>query len=116
MAGFTDLDQLPSWYVDLMIEDAMLLSSSIWLATLRGLTTSKPPTDEGLIDVPTLVVSGEQDGILGREQAGALVAAIAGARWLEYPSTGHLVLEEQPGRLAADIVAFLAGLPPTRRA
>ena len=110
-AGFTDLDRLPSWYVDLMVDDALRLPAAIWMATLNGLTTSPPPTDVGVIHAPTLVVSGGRDGLLGREQTAALVAAIPGAQWIEYPDTGHLVLEEQPARLAADILAFVAALP-----
>src|SRR4051812_31377153 len=66
-AGFTDLDRLPSWYVDLMVDDALRLPAAIWTATLHGLTTSPPPTDIGVIHAPTLVISGGRDGLLGRE-------------------------------------------------
>jgi rifampin ADP-ribosylating transferase len=110
-AGFTDIDRLPSWYVDLMVDDGLRLPAAIWKATLHGLTSSPPPTDIGLIDAPTLVVSGGRDGLLGRDQTADLVAAIRGAQWIEYPETGHLVLEEQPTHLAADILAFLKELP-----
>ena len=109
-AGFTDLDRLPSWYVDLMVDDALRLPAAIWMATLRGLTTAPPPTDIGVIHAPTLVISGGRDALLGREQTADLVAAIPGAQWIEYPDTGHLVLEEQPAQLAADILDFLAEL------
>lgn len=110
-AGFTDLDRLPSWYVDLMVEDALRLPASIWMATCHGLTTSPPPTDVGLIEAPTLIISGGRDGMLGRGQTEALVSAVPGAQWIEYADTGHLVLEEQPAALAADIASFLAELP-----
>src|SRR5215207_2140041 len=36
--GFTDLDRLPGWYVDLMVEDALRLPAPLWMATLDGLT------------------------------------------------------------------------------
>ena len=110
-AGFTDLDRLPAWYVDLMVDDALRLPASIWMATLRGLTSAVPPTDIGVIDAPTLVISGGRDELLGREQTAALVSAVPGAQWIEYPDTGHLVLEEQPSRLAADVLNFLDELP-----
>ena len=57
-AGFTDLDRLPSWYVDLLVHDALRLPASIWMATLDGPTTSPPPTDVGAVAAPALV-SGE---------------------------------------------------------
>ena len=110
-AGFTDLDRLPGWYVDLMVEDALRLPAAIWKATFNGLNTSRPPTEDGVIACPTLVISGARDGLLGRSQTAALVAAIPGAEWIEYPDAGHLILEEQPARLASDIAAFLAELP-----
>ena len=51
-AGFTDLDRLPSWYVDLMVERRPAAPAAIWMASLPGLTTSPPPTDVGVIDAP----------------------------------------------------------------
>jgi pimeloyl-ACP methyl ester carboxylesterase len=110
LAGFTDLDRLPSWYVDVLVEDAVRLPASIWMAAFHGLNTSPPPTDAGDISAPTLVISGGRDGLLGRVQTDALVAAVPGAQWIEYEDTGHLVLEEQPTRLASDVVSFVADL------
>lgn len=110
-AGFTDPDRLPSWYVDLMVEDALRMPAATWLATFEGLTSSRPPTEVGVITAPTLVISGARDALLGGRQTAALVGAVPEAEWIDYPDTGHLVLEEQPARLAADIADFLARLP-----
>ena len=107
-AGLTDLDRLPTWYVDLMVEDALRLPAAVWRASLQGLTDARPPTDDGVISASTLVVSGDRDALLARDHTAALVAAVPGAEWIEYPDTGHLVLEEQPAWLAADLAAFLA--------
>jgi pimeloyl-ACP methyl ester carboxylesterase len=116
VGGFTDLDRLPSWYVDLMVDDAVRVPAPIWLASLSGLTASPPPTDTHRIEAPTLVISGGRDGLLGREQTADLVAAIPGAEWIDYPDTGHLVLEEQPGLLVSDVLTFIAGLAEQGRA
>jgi len=110
IGGFTDLDRLPAWYVDLMVEDALRLPAPIWAASLDGFTGSRPPTEVGAVTAPSLVVSGGRDALLAREQTAALVAALPGAEWVEYADTGHLVLEEQPELLADDVVAFLDGL------
>lgn len=109
-AGFTDLERLPSWYADLMVEDALRLPAATWLATLEGLASSRPPTEAGVITAPTLVISGARDPLLGGRQTADLVGAVRGAEWIDYPDTGHLVLEEQPVRLAADVAGFLARL------
>lgn len=110
-AGFTDLDQLPAWYADLMVEDSLRLPAEIWRATFEGLASSTPPTDGRIITAPTLVVSGGRDELLGARQTAALIDAIPGAEWIEYPAAGHLVLEEQPAQLAADVAAFVAARP-----
>jgi pimeloyl-ACP methyl ester carboxylesterase len=55
------------------------------------------------------VISGGRDVLLGREQTEALVSGIPGAQWIEYPDTGHPVLEEQPAQRAADVLSFIAG-------
>lgn len=108
-AGLTDLDRLPPWYVELMVDDALRLPAAVWLATLQGLIASPPPTEVGPITAPTLVISGGRDALLPRGETAALVGAIRGAEWIEYPGVGHLVLEEEPAQLAADAAAFLAG-------
>ncbi|WP_116451870.1 alpha/beta fold hydrolase [Blastococcus litoris] len=110
VGGFTDLDRLPAWYVDVMVEDALRLPAAVWSASFEGLVRSRPPTDDAVITAPALVVSGARDELLAREHTAALVAAVPGAEWIEYPDTGHLVLEEQPDWLAADIAAFVAEL------
>jgi pimeloyl-ACP methyl ester carboxylesterase len=110
LAGVTDLERLPSWYVDVLVEDAVRLPAAIWEAAFRGLNSSRPPTDLGVVSAPTLVISGGRDGLLGRAQTDALVAAVPDAQWIEYEDTGHLVLEEQPARLAADVLSFMADL------
>jgi rifampin ADP-ribosylating transferase len=109
-AGLTDLAAVPPEFVDLMVAEGCRIPAGVWRSSLAGLTGSRPPTDTGTITAPTLVVSGDADTVLGAEQARALVAAVPGARWVRYPRTGHLVLWEQPERLAADVAAFLGAL------
>ncbi|NEK56805.1 alpha/beta hydrolase [Geodermatophilus sabuli] len=109
-AGLTDLAVVPPEFVDLMVAEGCRLPAAVWRSSLAGFVASRPPTDGGTITAPTLVVSGDADTALGAEQARALVAAVPGARWVRYAGTGHLVLWEQPERLAADVTAFLASL------
>ncbi len=111
LAGLTDLDRLPSWYGELMVDDALRLPAAVWLATFQGLIASLPPTEVGTITAPTLVISGGRDALLPRDETAALVGAIRGAEWIEYPGVGHLVVEEEPAALAADAAAFVAELP-----
>lgn len=113
VSGFAS-DLVPPSFVELMAVEALRLPAAVWRASLAGLTGSTPPTEAGSIGAPTLVVSGDRDGLTGRAHASALVSAIPGAQWLEYGNTGHAVLWERPHRLASDIQDFLDALdaPP----
>ena len=60
-------------------------------------------------DHPTLLIWGRDDPHFGPQWAQRLYADIPGAHQLELlPATGHLLMEEQPERLAALIADFLA--------
>ncbi|WP_448623531.1 alpha/beta fold hydrolase [Geodermatophilus sp. URMC 64] len=104
---------VPDWYLDQSVEDALRIPAAVWRASLDGLTGSPPPTSTGTIRAPTLVVSGDLDGLLGLEQSAALVAAVPESRWVRYPDAGHVVLWDQPARLAEDITAFVRQVAPT---
>ena len=66
------------------------------------------------ITAPTLVVWGGQDVHFGPEWAHRLHRDIPGARLEILPGAGHLLMEEQPGRLSALLTEFLAA-PATGR-
>jgi rifampin ADP-ribosylating transferase len=63
-----------------------------------------------VISAPTLVVWGGRDELLTRDQAVGLVEAIPGSRLVVYEETGHLVLWEEPERVASDLVSFVEAL------
>lgn len=65
------------------------------------------------IHVPTLVMVGEADKVIPPAQSRALAAAIPGAKLVAYPGVGHVPMEQIPDRSAADVAAFLKGLPAT---
>ena len=63
------------------------------------------------IHVPTLVMHGEKDTLVPVADGRAFAAAIPGAKLVIYPGVGHLPMEQIPDRSAADLKAFLDGLP-----
>ena len=65
------------------------------------------------IGIPTLVMVGEADKVIPPAQSRSLAAAIPGAKLVAYPGVGHVPMEQTPDRSAADVAAFLKGLPPT---
>jgi pimeloyl-ACP methyl ester carboxylesterase len=68
------------------------------------------------IEVPTLVLSGEQDKLIPVAQSRAIAAAIPGARLVTYPEGGHVPMEQLPDQSAKDLREFLETLPEKPRA
>lgn len=68
------------------------------------------------VDVPTLVVFGEEDGLVldPRSYAEALAAALPDARVAGIPGCGHRVEEQAPERLAELLEDFLSSLHPAK--
>ncbi len=77
------------------------------LGAMRERPDSRPLLGE--IDVPTLVVGGEEDGISSPEVMGTMAAKIPGARHLTIPNAGHLSNLEAPDEFNAALSDFLKG-------
>ena len=86
------------------------MPAHVWMAGLAGLTSAVPPSESATITAPTLIIWGERDELLPRQDGYLLAAAIPGSRLTAYENTGRLVLWEQPERVATDLAAFVAGL------
>jgi len=107
LEAFPLLHDVPEWYVEDRVSEACRIPAEVWQASLAGLATSAAPIETGPISAPTLILWGDRDGLLAPEGQQALAAAIPGARLLVYEGVGHLVLWEQPERVAADLAAFV---------
>ncbi len=109
--GFIDWFPLqgsvPAEYVADRVRDAMALPAAVWRLSLAGLTGSDPPLRSGRVSAPTLAIWGDRDGLIPVADQLAMVDAIPGSRRLVYEGVGHLVLWEQPGRLAEDLMSFV---------
>jgi abhydrolase domain-containing protein 6 len=60
--------------------------------------------------LPTLVLWGEQDGLLDVDMLDHFAELIPHAQTVRMPRTGHMPMMERPGRSAAIVRAFLRGL------
>jgi pimeloyl-ACP methyl ester carboxylesterase len=98
---------IPRDFLDAQDTAALTIPRRVWLAAYRGLVEATPPTETGIIRVPTLLLSGAQDDILGPANATELAAFIPDSRQRVYEQTGHFVLWERPERVARAIVGFI---------
>jgi pimeloyl-ACP methyl ester carboxylesterase len=110
LAWYPRFHEVPDWYIEDRIDDGVRMPAHVWRAALTGLSTALPPIETGVIRAPTLIIWGGRDELLSREQEEALSAAIPGSRLVVYEDTGHLVLWEQPERVAADLTNFVETL------
>jgi rifampin ADP-ribosylating transferase len=110
LASFPRFQPVPAWYIDDRVRDGVRIPARVWREAFDGLIAARPPTDEGTISAPTLIVWGDRDEVVPPEQADGLAAALPISRLVVYEDTGHLVLWEQPERLAGDVASFLPRL------
>lgn len=107
---FPRFHDVPDWYIEDRVDDGVRMPANVWREALNGLFTAVPPTEAGAITAPTLIIWGDRDELLSRDDQERLAAAIPGSRLIVYPDTGHLLLWEQPERLAGDLTGFVQGL------
>jgi pimeloyl-ACP methyl ester carboxylesterase len=111
LTWFPRYHDVPDWYIKDRIRDGLRVPAHVWKAGLAGLTAAVPPSESGTtITAPTLIVWGGRDELLPLQDGYRLAAAIPGSRLIVYEDTGHLVLWEQPERVATDLADFVAGL------
>jgi pimeloyl-ACP methyl ester carboxylesterase len=81
-------------------------------AAQRGMARRPDSTPTlATIACPTLVVSGEQDGLIPVAEAQKLAAGLKGARLVKVAGAGHLPNLESPDAFNAALAEFFAGLP-----
>jgi pimeloyl-ACP methyl ester carboxylesterase len=92
---------------------AVLAGNRASLAVYAGPTMSDPGLRARLagVDVPTLVVWGDSDGIAGVDYGRAFADAIPGARFEVLSDTGHLPQMESPENLLALLEDFVGARP-----
>ena len=105
----TSSERVPNAFIDLMAAESSKVPAHVWKGTLEGLLEAAPP-EAGAIRAPTLVLWGDRDGIVPREDQERLCAALPRSRLVVYEGAGHAVLWEQPERVARDITAVVAEL------
>jgi rifampin ADP-ribosylating transferase len=110
LTWFPLFTSVPEWYVRARLDEMVRVPAVVLREAFRGLLEARPPTRDGPLGVPGLVVWGERDTVLDRAGQEALASALDGGELVVYPRTGHLLLWEQPEQLAGDAVRFVAGL------
>lgn len=87
-----------------------LEQGSVRLAAALAAMRDRPGSTELLpdIDVPVLVLVGEDDVLTPPSEADAMADALPSARLARIPGAGHLAPLERPSAFAAELLPFLA--------
>jgi non-heme chloroperoxidase len=99
--------RLPEAFFRGLVAESLKLPARVWKAALEGLFAFDDRAELWRIAAPTLLIWGEWDRWLPREEEDHLGAILSEARVVVYPTTGHSPNWERPERVAADLDAFL---------
>jgi len=108
--GEATFPQLSPDYLDEMLAESARIPAAVWKATYLGLWDAPEPGARARIVAPTLILWGDRDHFLPRGEVEDLRNALPGSRLVVYEGVGHLVLWEEPARVAAHLIDFVAGL------
>jgi non-heme chloroperoxidase len=103
---------VPEEILERAISQSLKVPARVWRDYWEGVVLGVDDTARlGEIGAPTMILWGEWDALLPREEQEGRAAAIPDATLLVYPETGHLAHWVRPGWVVRDLEAFLKGAP-----
>jgi non-heme chloroperoxidase len=103
----TSSDELAPDVLDRLTGELLKVPARVWKETFAGLLAYDDLAELGRITVPTLLVWGDADHLVGRDTQQILLERIRGAELLVYHGVGHTPRWEDPTRFAGDITTFV---------
>ncbi len=101
-------DPVPEEFLSTAVSQSLKVPTRVWRDYYEEvLLTVNDTARLGEIGVPTLILWGEQDALLPREEQEWRAAAIPNATLRVYPETGHLAHWGRPEWVVRDLQAFL---------
>jgi non-heme chloroperoxidase len=103
--------RLPEAFLEGLIAESRKLPARVWRDALDGLVAFDDTGELGRITAPTLLLWGDRDATVSRQEQEQLAAAIPDARLVGYPGTGHSPHWERPEQV---VVSLDTAWPPGR--
>jgi non-heme chloroperoxidase len=99
---------VPEEFLAGVVSESLKVPAHVWRDYYEGVVLTVDDTARlGEIGVPTLILWGEEDTLLPREEQERRAAAIPNATLRVYPETGHLAHWVRPEWVVRDLQAFL---------
>jgi non-heme chloroperoxidase len=101
-------DEVPEQFLARVISESLKVPARVWREYYEGVLLAIDDTSRlREIGAPTLILWGERDALLPREEQERHAAAIPNATLRVYPETGHLAHWVRPEWVARDLETFL---------
>jgi len=105
---------VPEEFLAGAVSESLKVPARVWHDYLEGVLLAADDTARlGEIGAPTLILWGERDALLPREEQERRSAAMPDAKLRVYPDTGHAVAGERPEWVARDLEAFMRNTSPS---
>ena len=102
---------VPEEFLERAVSESLKVPTRVWRDYWEGVVLTVNDTARlSKIVVPTLILWGEQDALLPREEQEWRAAVIPNATLRVYPETGHLAHWVRPEWVAKDLEAFLISI------
>jgi non-heme chloroperoxidase len=106
---------VPEEFVAGAVLECLKVPARVWRDYWKGVLLAVDDTARlGEIKAPTLILWGERDDLLPREEQERRAAAIPDATLRVYPDTGHAVAGERPEWVVRDLEEFIKDTRPVQ--
>jgi len=104
---------IPEDFLSRLVSESLKVPARVWRDYYEGVVLKADDSARlGEIDAPTLILWGEQDALLPREEQERRAAAIPDAKLKVYPETDHLAHWVRPEWVVRDLEVFMRGRRP----
>jgi pimeloyl-ACP methyl ester carboxylesterase len=101
-------DSVPQGFLERAVSQSLKVPARVWRDYFEGVVLTVDDTARfGEIGAPTLILWGEQDALLPREEQEQRAATIPDATLRVYPETGHLAHWVRPEWVVRDLEVFM---------
>jgi non-heme chloroperoxidase len=103
---------VPDDFLDQVVVESLKLPAHVWRAALAGCLVVDYAAHLGNIQMPTLILRGDQDTVFSQDAQDSLVSGLTRAVLKVYSETGHAIHWERPEQVVHDMKKFIAQTRP----
>ena len=97
-------------FLEIMLKENLKVPARVWKSAIENIMKEKFPGRINEIKAPTLIIWGENDEVVTRDDINDMTQAIPHSKLIVHDNVGHLFYWEEPELVAMDIVEFIKEL------